>query len=111
MQFLIEQSKRKTKKITKTIGRMFLRKKQKRRVRRMKIVWISAFLLGCLMGFSIGVDMMQGFSFSMALQNAYSPFRVMEFAELFVLFFLLFCFVAEVFYRSFKVKKAKQRQK
>ncbi|WP_305954748.1 hypothetical protein [Priestia megaterium] len=29
----------------------------------MKIVWISALLLGCLMGFSIGVDMMQGFSF------------------------------------------------
>lgn len=28
MQFLIEQSKRKTKKITKTIGRMFLRKKK-----------------------------------------------------------------------------------
>ena len=96
---------------------MFLRKKQKRRVKRMKIVWTSALLLGCLMGFSIGVDMVQGFSFSMALQNAYSPFRVMEFAELFVLFvlfvlfFLLFCFVAEVFYRSFKVKKAKQRQK
>lgn len=65
---------------------MFLRKKQKRRVKRMKIVWISALLLGCLMGFSIGVDMIQGFSFSMALQNAYSPFRVMEFAELFVLF-------------------------
>jgi len=81
---------------------MFLRKKQKRRVKRMKIVWTSALLLGCLMGFSIGVDMVQGFSFSMALQNAYSPFRVMEFAELFV---LLFCFVAEVFYRSFKVKK------
>lgn len=60
------------------------------------------------MGFFIGVDMMQEFSFSMALQNAYSPFRVMEFAELFV---LLFCFVAEVFYRSFKVKKAKLRQK
>jgi H+/Cl- antiporter ClcA len=93
---------------------MFLRKKQKRRVKRMKIVWISALLLGCLMGFSIGVDMVQGFSFSMTLQNAYSPFRVMEFAELFVLFvlfLLLFCFVAEVFYRSFKVKKAKQRQK
>ncbi|WP_328242378.1 hypothetical protein [Priestia megaterium] len=52
----------------------------------MKIVWISALLLGCLMGFSIGVDMVQGFSFSMALQNAYSPFGVMEFAELFVLF-------------------------
>ncbi len=111
MQFLIEQSKRKTKKTTKTIGRMFLRKKQKRRVRRMKIVWISALLLGCLMGFSISVDMMQGFSFSMALQNAYSPFRVMEFAELFVLFFLLFCFAAEIFYRSYRVKKAKQRQR
>ncbi|KJL02549.1 MULTISPECIES: hypothetical protein [Priestia] len=77
----------------------------------MKIVWISALLLGCLMGFSIGVDMMQGFSFSMALQNPYSPFRVIEFAELFVLFFLLFCFAVEVFYRSFKVKKAKQQQK
>lgn len=38
------------------------------------------------MGFSISVDMMQGFSFSMALQNAYNPFRVMESAELFVLF-------------------------
>ncbi|MFE0564059.1 hypothetical protein ACFW1D_16400 [Priestia megaterium] len=77
----------------------------------MKIVWISALLLGCLMGFSIGVDMMQGFSFFMALQNAYSPFRVMEFAELFVLFFLLFCFAVEVFCRSFKVKKAKHQQK
>jgi hypothetical protein len=60
-------------------------------VRHIKIVWISALLLGCLMGFSIGVGMMQGFSFSMALQNAYSPCHVTEFAELFVLFF--FCSV------------------
>jgi len=58
-----------------------------------------------LNGIFYRVEMMQGFSFSMALQSAYSPFRVMEFAELFVLFFLLFCFVVEVFYRSFKVKK------
>jgi membrane protein implicated in regulation of membrane protease activity len=71
----------------------------------MRIIWISVLLLECLIGVFIGVYMMQGFSFSMALQNGYSSFPVMEFAELFVLFFLLFCFVAEVFYRSFKVEK------
>jgi len=58
----------------------------------MKIAWISVLLLGCLIGFSISVDMMQGFSFSMALQNAYSPFRVME-AQNYLSFFsfILFC--------------------
>ncbi|MFQ6386639.1 hypothetical protein ACLNAR_02565 [Priestia aryabhattai] len=71
----------------------------------MKIVCISALLLGCLMGFSIGVDMMQGFSFSMALQNAYSPFRVMEFAELFVFFsFFSFCSVLQLKYFTAHLK-------
>ncbi len=56
----------------------------------MKIIGISLLMLGCLMGFSLGIDMVQGFDVSQALYNAVSPFRVMEVAELFVLFFSFF---------------------
>ena len=52
----------------------------------MKIIGISLLMLGCLMGFSLGIDIVQGFDVSQALYNAMSPFRVMEVAELFVLF-------------------------
>ncbi|MGX1373346.1 hypothetical protein RKD56_000426 [Priestia megaterium] len=58
----------------------------------MKIMGISLLMLGCLIAFSLGIDIFQGFDVSQALYNAVSPFRVMEVAELFVLFFLLFLF-------------------
>jgi hypothetical protein len=47
-------------------------------------------------------DILQGFDVSQALYNAVSPFRVMEVAELFVLFFLLFLFFAESVYLFMK---------
>jgi hypothetical protein len=58
----------------------------------MKIIGISFLTMGFLMGFSLGIDIFQGFDVSQALYNAVSPFRVIEVAELFVLFFLLYLF-------------------
>ncbi|PFI58951.1 hypothetical protein CN918_37010 [Priestia megaterium] len=68
----------------------------------MKIIGISLLMMGCLLVFSLGIDMLQGFDVSQALYNAVSPFRVMEVAELFVLFFLLFLFFAESAYLFIK---------
>jgi hypothetical protein len=68
----------------------------------MKIIGISLLMMGCLMGFSLGIDILQGFDVSQALYNAVSPFRVMEVAELFVLFFLLFLFFVETAYLFIK---------
>jgi len=62
------------------------------------MIGISLLMLGCLMGFSLGIDIFQGFDISQALANTVSPFRVMEVAELVVLFFLLFLFFAESAY-------------
>lgn len=69
----------------------------------MKIMAISLLIMGCLMAFSLGIDIFQGFDVSQALYNAVSPFRVMEVAELFVLFFL-FLFFAESLYLFIKKK-------
>ncbi|WP_259345729.1 hypothetical protein [Priestia aryabhattai] len=68
----------------------------------MKIISISLLMMGCLMGFSLGIDIVQGFDVSQALYNAVSPFRVMEVTELFVLFFLLFLFFVESVYLFIK---------
>ena len=68
----------------------------------MKIIGISLLMMGCLMGFSLGIDILQGFDVSQALYNAVSPFRVMEVAELFVLFLLIFLFFAETAYLFIK---------
>ncbi|MHC5530738.1 hypothetical protein [Priestia megaterium] len=68
----------------------------------MKIIGISLLMLGCLMGFSLRIDILQEFDVSQALYNAMSPFRVMEVTELFVLFFLLFLFWAESAYLFIK---------
>ncbi|MGG0419554.1 hypothetical protein ABEY52_26345 [Priestia aryabhattai] len=70
----------------------------------MKILGISVLMMGCLMGFSLGIDIIQGFDVSQALYNAISPFRVMGLAELFVLFFLLFLFFTESLYLFIKRK-------
>jgi hypothetical protein len=69
----------------------------------MKIIGISLLMFGCLMAFSLSLDILQGFDVSQALINAVSPFRVMELVELFVLFFLLFLFLGESAY--FFIKK------
>ena len=71
----------------------------------MKIIGISFLMMGCLMGFSLGIDIFQGFDVSQALYNAVSPFRVIEVAELFVLFFLLYLFFAESVYFFIKKKR------
>jgi hypothetical protein len=71
----------------------------------MKIMGISLLMLGCLMAFSLSLDILQGFDVSQALYNTVSPFRVMEIVELFVLFFLLFLFFGESAYSFIKSKK------
>jgi hypothetical protein len=71
----------------------------------MKIIGITLLMMGCLMAFSLGIDIFQGFDVSQAVSNAVSPFRVMEVAELFVLFFLLFLFFAESAYLFLKKRK------
>nr|WP_256720839.1 hypothetical protein [Priestia megaterium] len=65
-------------------------------------------MMGCLMAFSLSIDILQGFDVSQALHNAVSPFRVMEVAKLFVLFFLLFLFFAESTYLFIKKRKRNQ---
>ncbi|OLO25207.1 hypothetical protein BTA37_29560 [Priestia megaterium] len=60
------------------------------------------------MAFSLSIDILQGFDVSQALHNAVSPFRVMEVAKLFVLFFLLFLFFAESTYLFIKKRKRNQ---
>jgi hypothetical protein len=76
---------------------MYHRRKREKPIKwsviNMKIIGISLLMMGCLIGFSLGIDILQGFDASQALYNAVSPFRVMEVAELFVLFFLLFLFL------------------
>jgi hypothetical protein len=68
----------------------------------MKIIGISLLIMWCLMVFSLGIDMLQGFDVSQALYNAVSPFQVMEVAELFVLFLLIFLFFVETAYLFIK---------
>lgn len=72
----------------------------------MKIIGITFLMMGCLMAFSLGLDIFEGFGISDAWHNAVSPFRVMEVAELFVLFFLLFLFLGESAYYVIKKRKA-----
>ncbi|MCU7766819.1 hypothetical protein N7984_28860 (plasmid) [Priestia megaterium] len=68
----------------------------------MKIIGISLLIVWCLSVFSLGIDMLQGFDVSQALYNAVSPFQVMEVAELFVLFLLIFLFFVETAYLFIK---------
>ena len=77
----------------------------KRSVISMKIFGITLLMMGCLMAFSFGLDIIQGYNLTDAWHNAVSPFRVMEVAELFVLFFLLFLFFMETAYEVIKKKK------
>ena len=64
----------------------------------MKIMGIALLMMGCLMSFSLSLDILQGFDVSEALYNAVSPFQVMEITEVFVLFFLLSIFLLETAY-------------
>ncbi|MFE7084039.1 hypothetical protein [Priestia megaterium] len=74
----------------------------------MKIMGITLLMMGCLMAFSIEIDIFQGFDVSEAFYNAMSPFQVMEVTELFVLFFLLFLFFTEPVYLFIKKRKGKE---
>ncbi|WP_318246433.1 hypothetical protein [Rossellomorea aquimaris] len=72
----------------------------------MKIMGITFLMMGCLTAFSMGLDLLQGYDVSKAWHNAFSPFRVMELAELFVLYLLLFLFFTGIGYDFYKKKKA-----
>jgi hypothetical protein len=66
---------------------------------------MSLLMLGCLMGFSLGIDIFQGFDISQTLSNAVSQFRVIEISELFVFFYFFFC---RSCVSSYKEEKSKQ---
>jgi hypothetical protein len=70
----------------------------------MKIVGIPVLMMGLLIGFSLIMDILQGFGISIALRNAFSPFRVMEGAEWFVLFLFIFLLVIESMLQKGKEK-------
>jgi hypothetical protein len=61
----------------------------------MKILGIAILMMGLLMGFSLSLDILQGFDIRASLQNALNPFRVMEVAEYIVIFVLVFAIVIE----------------
>ncbi len=75
----------------------------------MKILGISLLMMGCLIGFSLSIDIIQGNDISQALHKSINPFRVMEVSELFVLF-LLSLFVAESLYLYIKKKSKATNQ-
>jgi len=74
----------------------------------MKIIGVSLLLFGSVIALSVGIDLSQGTNVLQALYNALSPFRVMEVAELFVLFSFLFFFFAESLYLVLKKRQQKQ---
>ncbi|MFE8062968.1 hypothetical protein GYH73_010455 [Bacillus megaterium] len=74
----------------------------------MKIIGVSLLLFGSVIALSVGIDLFQGTNVLQALYNALSPFRVMEVAELFVLFSFLFFFFAESLYLVLKKRQQKQ---
>jgi hypothetical protein len=74
----------------------------------MKIIGVSLLLFGSVIALSVGIDLFQGTNVLQALYNALNPFRVMEVAELFVLFSLLFFFFAESLYLVLKKRQQKQ---
>jgi hypothetical protein len=73
----------------------------------MKIIGIVVLMLGLLMGFSLGMDILLGFDLTTAVYNAFSPFRTMEGTELFVLFFFISLLVIEAFLAFFQERKEK----
>jgi len=75
----------------------------------MKIIGVSLLLFGSAIALSVGIDLFQGKNVLQALYNALSPFRVMELAELFVLFSLLFFFFTETLYLLLKKRQQKQQ--
>ncbi|UTE78427.1 hypothetical protein [Rossellomorea sp. KS-H15a] len=63
-------------------------------------------MLGSMITFSLGLDLFQGYTMREAWHNAVSPFRVMEVAELFVLYFLLFLLLVNMGIQYYKKGKA-----
>lgn len=77
----------------------------------MKILGIAILMMVLLMGFSLGMDILEGFKVRKALQNALNPFVVMEVAELAVLYLLLFLYFMKAVLPYFKKRKAKKPEK
>ncbi|MCF6410306.1 hypothetical protein [Pseudalkalibacillus salsuginis] len=55
----------------------------------MKPTWIAVIIIGILLGFSICMDILMGIAVKDALDNAFNPFRVMEFVEFSILTLLV----------------------
>lgn len=70
----------------------------------MKILGISILMMGILMGFSLGIDLLLGFELRTSLKGAFNPFRVMEIPEFVIIFFLVSSLVFESV-RSFYQKR------
>ncbi|MEH6948659.1 hypothetical protein V7068_16650 [Bacillus sp. JJ634] len=70
----------------------------------MKILGISILIMGVLIGFSLGIDLLLGFEIRTSLKSAFNPFRVMEVPEFIVILLLVFSLVMESV-RSFYQKR------
>ena len=58
----------------------------------MKVLGISILIFVCLILFSLGVDILTGFDIPTSFVNTFSPFLVVEIAEV-VLFFLFIIYM------------------
>ncbi|USK59358.1 hypothetical protein [Peribacillus asahii] len=73
----------------------------------MKILGISILIMGVLMSFSLGMDLLLGFEIRTSLKSAFNPFRVMEIPEFIVIFLLVFSLVIESLRSSYQKRKVK----
>ena len=73
----------------------------------MKILGISILMMGILIGFSLGIDLLLGFEIRTSLKSAFNPFRVMEIPEFIVIFLLVFSLVIESLRSSYQKRKVK----
>ncbi|WP_010281230.1 hypothetical protein [Bacillus timonensis] len=71
----------------------------------MKIIGISLLIMVCLMGFSFGLDYLQGYDLNTTIRNAVSPFQVMDAAEVIVLFSFVLTIMGELFHYFYKKRK------
>lgn len=70
----------------------------------MKNLGISILIMMLLMAFSIWIDILQGFEKRTVIQNALSPYQVMDTSERGVLFLIVFIFIVKVILSIFKKK-------
>jgi hypothetical protein len=73
----------------------------------MKVLGISLFISIILIGVTIEMDMLMGFTFRQSMRNVLNPFSVMEVPETFILFLFLLLWVLDVLAALFLQKQKK----